>query len=55
MILYATYFGKSLNVIRNYALDRFGTPLEQRFSRNETHKMLVDCGFTEIVLSEKEP
>ena len=49
------YVGKSLNIIRNDALDRFGTPFEQRFSRNEIHKMLVDCGLTEIVFSEKEP
>lgn len=49
------YSNKSFNIIRNDALDRFGTPLEQRFSKAEIQKMMEDCGLTEIVFSKGEP
>jgi SAM-dependent methyltransferase len=49
------YMGKSMNIIRNDARDRFGTPLEKRFSRDEIHQMMSDCGLTDIVFSEKMP
>lgn len=49
------YHNKSLTVIRNDALDRFGTPLEKRFSRIEIEKMLTNAGFSDIVFSEKTP
>jgi SAM-dependent methyltransferase len=49
------YRTKSFKVIRNDALDRFGTPLEQRFSKNEIHDMMQAAGLTEIVFSSKEP
>lgn len=49
------YLGKSWQVIRNDALDRFGTPLEQRFSKAEIEKMLIECGFTEIQFSPNMP
>jgi ubiquinone/menaquinone biosynthesis C-methylase UbiE len=49
------YHDKSLNIIRNDALDRFGTPLELRFSKNEIRKMMENCGLSDIVFSEKEP
>ena len=49
------YIGKSLNVIRNDALDRFGTPLEQRFSKKEIHKMMINSGLDEITFSENQP
>ena len=49
------YVGKSLNVIRNDALDRFGTPLEQRFSKKEIKQMMENSGLSEITFSEKEP
>ena len=49
------YRKKSLNIIRNDSLDRFGTPLEQRFSRDEIKKMMEKSGLTDIVFSEKEP
>ncbi|GAB4234840.1 MAG: hypothetical protein Tsb0034_08710 [Ekhidna sp.] len=49
------YIDKSLNVIRNDALDRFGTPLEQRFSKNEIQKMLENAGITNIKFSNIEP
>ena len=49
------YVGKSLKVIRNESLDRFGTPLEQRFSKIEIKKMLENAGLNNIVFSEKTP
>ena len=49
------YRGKSFNIIRNDALDRFGTPLEQRFSREEISQMLKSAGLSEIVFSENAP
>lgn len=49
------YIGKSFNIIRNDALDRFGTPLEQRFSKNEIANMMNNCGLSEIKFSENAP
>jgi SAM-dependent methyltransferase len=49
------YVGKSINIIRNDARDRFGTPLEKRFSREEIYQMMSECGLTDIVFSEKMP
>jgi ubiquinone/menaquinone biosynthesis C-methylase UbiE len=49
------YHNKSLTIIRNDSLDRFGTPLEKRFSRKEIENMLKTAGFTNIVFSEKTP
>jgi hypothetical protein len=49
------YMNKSFSVIRNDALDRFGTPLEKRFSKGDIIKILQDVGLKEIVFSEKEP
>ena len=48
----SAYHDKSFFVIRNDALDRFGTPLEQRFSRAEIHTMMTNSGLSEIVFSE---
>jgi SAM-dependent methyltransferase len=49
------YHNKSLTIIRNDALDRFGTPLEKRFSRIEIENMLREAGFTNIFFSEGTP
>ncbi len=49
------YHDKTFRLIRNDALDRFGTPLEQRFSRIEIIKMMEDAGLTKIIFSKKEP
>lgn len=49
------YIGKTFNVIRNDARDRFGTPLEQRFTKNEIRLMMEDSGLTDIIFSDKEP
>jgi SAM-dependent methyltransferase len=45
----------STNIIFNDALDRFGTPLEQRFSRAEIKSMMEVAGLTDIVFSNNEP
>ncbi|MBX2972245.1 MAG: class I SAM-dependent methyltransferase [Flavobacteriales bacterium] len=49
------YHDKSLTVLRNDALDRFGTPLEQRFTRAEVERMMRDAGLTSIVFSPAAP
>lgn len=49
------YLGTSLRIIRNDALDRFGTPLEQRFSKNQIINMMKNVGLTDIVISENTP
>lgn len=49
------YLGKSLNIIRNDALDRFGTPLEQRFSKQQITEMMSSAGLSDIVFSNQEP
>ncbi|KAA3648900.1 MAG: class I SAM-dependent methyltransferase [Bacteroidetes bacterium] len=51
----AYYRDKSWNIIRNDALDRFGTPLEQRFTKMEIQAMLEEAGMKNIVFSENEP
>lgn len=49
------YRDRSLYVMRTDALDRFGTRLEQRFSRREIESMLVDAGFSRIRFSDRPP
>jgi SAM-dependent methyltransferase len=49
------YSGKSINIIRNDSLDRFGTPLEQRFSKQSIQTMMEHCGLNNIFFSEKAP
>jgi SAM-dependent methyltransferase len=49
------YRNKSWRIIRNDALDRFGTPLEHRFSKAEIMQMLTNAGMVEIVFSENTP
>lgn len=46
----SAYQNKSLFVVRNDALDRFGTKLEQRFSREQIKKMMAEAGLTNIVI-----
>ena len=51
-----SYYGnKSFNVIRNDALDRFGTPLEQRFSKVQIESMMQKAGLTDIKFSNNQP
>ena len=49
------YCDKSFNIIRNDALDRFGTPLEQRFRKIEITKMMEAAGMVDLVFSDNEP
>ncbi len=49
------YENTSFYIIRNDSLDRFGTPLERRFSRKEIEQMMKDAGLTDIVFSERIP
>ena len=49
------YADKSFFIIRNDALDRFGTSLEQRFSKIEVIAMMENSGLTNIVVSSGTP
>lgn len=49
------YQNQSFFVIRNDALDRFGTSLEQRFSKDEIITMMKTSGLDEIIMSENLP
>ncbi len=51
----AYYRKTSFQVWRNDSLDRFGTPLEKRFSKGEIHQMLVTSGFSNLHFSQKPP
>jgi SAM-dependent methyltransferase len=51
-----SYYRKtSFFVMRNDALDRFGTPLEKRFSKKQITDMLEVAGFVNIQFSQREP
>ena len=45
------YEDQSFYIIRNDSLDRFGTPLEQRFSRKQIKVMMEQSGLTDIIFS----
>ncbi|MFZ1687345.1 MAG: hypothetical protein WAU70_07985, partial [Flavobacteriales bacterium] len=49
------YVGKRFLIIRNDALDRFGTPLEQRFTKEQMRRMMADAGLSDIRFSENAP
>lgn len=49
------YENKSFYIIRNDALDRFGTPLEKRFSKKEILEMMQSCGLDQITFSDNLP
>lgn len=49
------YHDKSFFVIRNDSLDRFGTRLEHRYSREQVITMMENCGLSNIVVSPKSP
>jgi len=51
------YKDLSFHVMRNDALDRFGTTLEMRFTKTEIEEMLINAGFikSSIVFSNQEP
>lgn len=49
------YRDRSFYVMRNDALDRFGTRLEQRFTRAQIERMLTDAGLERIRFSDEPP
>jgi ubiquinone/menaquinone biosynthesis C-methylase UbiE len=49
------YEERSFYVIRNDALDRFGTPLERRFSRRQIQSMMEEAGLQDVRFSEGLP
>ncbi|MFC1521604.1 class I SAM-dependent methyltransferase [Elusimicrobiota bacterium] len=51
----AYYRDRSFYIMRNDALDRFGTRLEKRYTRVQITKMLKDAGFADIKFSERSP
>lgn len=51
----SAYNNKSFFVIRNDALDKFGTSLEQRFSKKQVLDMMGNCGLSDIVISPLTP
>ena len=51
-----SYYRKhSFYTMRTDSRDRFGTPLERRFHRNEIKKMMLDAGLSDIQFSENAP
>lgn len=50
-----SYVNKNFYIVRNDALDRFGTRLEHRFSKAEVEEMMAAAGLTDIVISDGVP
>ena len=51
----AYYADKSFYIMRNDALDRFGTPLERRFTKDEIQGMMERSGLESVTFSEDAP
>jgi len=49
------YRNRSFYTLRTDSRDRFGTPLEKRFTRSQIEKMMINAGLIDIRFSEKEP
>jgi ubiquinone/menaquinone biosynthesis C-methylase UbiE len=49
------YRNHSFYTMRTDSRDRFGTPLEKRFSKEEIEKMMTDSGLTNIKFSNNQP
>lgn len=49
------YQNKSFFIIRNDALDKYGTTLEQRFSKDEVIALMRNSGLDNIVVSPESP
>ncbi len=49
------YKDKSFYTMRTDALDRFGTRLEYRFTKEQIREMLTDAGLEKIIFSEEMP
>jgi ubiquinone/menaquinone biosynthesis C-methylase UbiE len=55
LIPLSAYRNKSFHIMRNDSLDRFGTKLEQRFSRKQITKMMEESGLQNVVVSPNSP
>jgi len=53
--LLSSYRSTSFYTMRTDSRDRFGTPLEQRFTRSEIMKMMQDAGLENIRFSDRFP
>jgi len=53
-ILLSFYHNQSFRIIRNDALDRFGTPLEHRFKKQEIVEMMSKAGLENLVISRRD-
>jgi len=51
----SAYKNRSFYSMRTDALDRFGTRLEQRFTKKEVYSMMIDAGLTNIEFSKDIP
>lgn len=51
----AAYRGANVHTLRTDALDRFGTRLEQRFTRSEIEQLMISSGLENIRFSDREP
>ena len=51
----SAYHNKSLYVMRTDARDRFGTPLEKRFTKKEIYKMMQKSGLEKIKFKNSTP
>jgi hypothetical protein len=51
----SAYRDRSFYAMPTDALDRLGTPLEQRFTRDQICKMMEAAGLERIVFGDKEP
>lgn len=49
------YRNCSFYTMRTDSRDRFGTPLEQRFTKSEITTLMIDAGFKNIVFNNSEP
>jgi hypothetical protein len=51
----STYRNMGFYAMRTDALDRFGTRLEQRFTRNEIETMMTDAGLVDVRFEDESP
>jgi ubiquinone/menaquinone biosynthesis C-methylase UbiE len=49
----SAYANKDFYIVRNDCLDRFGTKLENRFTKAEIETMMIEAGLTNIIFGEK--
>jgi ubiquinone/menaquinone biosynthesis C-methylase UbiE len=50
-----TYQSQTFFVMRNDALDRFGTPIEKRFSKAEVESMMKNAGLENVIIAATKP